>query len=56
VVEVEVLLLLLLDVDMVVVVVVVDVEDLAMEVSWFVTFLLIADQKSFVSPLRGLDL
>lgn len=53
-VEVEVLLLLLLDVDMVVVVV--DVEDLAMEVSWFVTFLLIADQKSFVSPLRGLDL
>jgi hypothetical protein len=31
---------------MVVVVVVVDVEDLAMEVSWFVTFLLIAGKFS----------
>lgn len=49
-------LLLLRDVDTVVVVVVVDVRDLAMEVSWFETFLSIADQKSFVFPLRGLVL
>lgn len=46
------LLLLLPDVDTVVA----DVRDLAMEVSWFATFLSIADQKSFVFPLRGLDL
>jgi hypothetical protein len=47
----EEVLLLLLDVDTVV-----DVRDLAMEVSWFGTFLSIADQRSFVRPLRGLDL
>lgn len=47
---VEAEVLLLLDVAMVV------VRDLVMEVSWFETFLSIADQKSFVCPLRGLDL
>lgn len=40
--------LLLLDVDMVVV----DVKDLAMEVSWFVTFLLIAGNFSFSLCLK----
>lgn len=52
----EEVLLLLLDVDMEVEVEVEVVKDLVMEVSWFETFLLIADQKSFVCPLRDLDL